>query len=278
MNLVLETKKEITQVNDQIVKPKVFNINEVVINDYFQNKKAKALYIFAVTGMLTANKGYIEVSEYIKAVSEFCNISNKTAARWVTVLKSNRIARIKRGRIHPKGRKRIEYEHNTTKWYIQFHEEHLKSYMAFKYHCIQQIALLLQKRFRYAWKDFKISDAASLEKSGKIETSLAMVRNRQQMGCSISKIQEKLGLAKSTISVALKGYTKKQYNYSLPIKGTIARVKYSEILKQAVNKAPNPYISNKWGFKYDPVHDTYQLSYALASIITAPSYLRKKGK
>lgn len=253
---------------------RVFNINEMVITDYFQNKKAKALYIYAVTGMLTANKGYISIPEFIQEVSKFCNISTRTANRWIYVLRSSGFAKIKKGIIYVKGKKKIEYNHKTSKWYIQFHEEHLRSYSEFHAHCIRQIALLLQKHFRYAWKELKKHSADDLH----LEHDLALIKSRDKIGCSISKVQEKLGLAKSTISVALKGYTKKQYNYSLPIKGTIVRVKYGDILNNAVKKTSHEYISNKWGFKYNAEDDTYQLSYALASTITAPSYLRKKGK
>lgn len=252
----------------------VYNISEKVLVDYFQNKKTKSLFIYAVSSMLTAKKGYISVPDYIGRVSHFCTVSTRTSKRWLNILISNGFASIRKGTIHVNGRKKIESHHENSKWYIQFHEEHLKSYSEFQAHAIRQIALLLQRRFQYAWREFKKYSADDLN----LEHELALIRSRNKIGCSISKIQEKTGLSKSTISAALKGHTQKQCNYSLPIKGTIARVKYKDLLNKITSKKPREYISYKYGFKYNQDDDTYQLSYTLPSKIITPSYLVKKSK
>lgn len=250
-----------------------YNINESVIEDYFKNKHQKKLFLYSTIVLLSSGKGYISIVDYKLGVQKLCGKSEKTVNRWITILKKSKLIKIRRGVLYPLGRSKMELGHNTTHTYIKFTEEHLKSFNDFQNHVIRQIALMIQNRFKYAWTKMKHMDAGSLQNSGKIETEMERVNSRKQCGCSISKIVEKLDVAKSTISVALRGYTKKQSNCK-KMSGQVARSEYRSLLDGITYRSS--YLSPKWSYKYNKKTDTYQLCYALASQIVVESYLKRK--
>lgn len=255
---------------------RTYNINEKTIEEYFQNKNQKTLHIYAVMAFITAGKGYISKNDYITAISRLCNKSAKTAGRWLELLKNHSLINTKKGIVIPKGRKKFEEKISTNNTYIRFTSQHLKSYAEFQNHVIRQIALLRQRRFKYAFNFLKKNDAASLYISERIEDDLGRVSSRSQVGCSISKIVEALGLSKPVISVALKGYTEKQKNCSKPIKGVIARMKYGNLITELSNRKNNRF-GYKQSYEYNKENDTYRLCYALASkIIVEPFIINRR--
>ena len=118
-----------------------YNLSEVVIKDYFQNKDAKLLYMYAVASFITADLGYMEKREFQQSIVDLCNVANKTAKRWIKELHNHKLVRIRKGIVHPLGRGRFEMPHVPTQKYIRFHKEHLIKYTNFKAHAIRQIAL-----------------------------------------------------------------------------------------------------------------------------------------
>ncbi len=267
------------------------NINEVVISDYFTKGKSKVLYIYSLTAFLAAGYGYISISDYTQKVQGLTGKSKKTAERWITLLKENKLIRIRKGVIYPNSISTVELGHDVTQTYIRFYEEQLKSYSNFQLYVIRQVAYLLQRRFKHAWKHLSTDDAASLVNAGKIEAKIARLRSRSQVGCSISKVQNKLGVEKMLISKALKGYTRKQWNTTGWIKGTIARVKYGDMFNDMAGdgylrcldrttgetfRVMPRYMDPRWSFDYDAVNDMYLIKYALASLIVVDGNLCRK--
>ena len=267
------------------------NINEVVLADYFSKGKSKILYIYSLTAFLAAGYGYISISDYTQKVQNLTGKSKKTAERWITLLKENKLIRIRKGIIYPNSISKIEIGIDVTQTYIRFYEEQLTSYSNFQLYVIRQVAYLLQRRFKHAWKHLSTEDAASLVNAGKIETRMARLRSRCNVGCSISKVQAKLGVEKMLVSKALKGYTRKQWNTSGWIKGSIARVKYGDMFDdiagngalRCLNRNTGEtfrvmprFIDPRWSFDYDAEKDMYLIKYALASIIVIDSNLCRK--
>jgi len=252
-----------------------YKINEAIIEDYYLNKKQKLLYSYATVVMLTAGYGYIKTPKLKEGLAKLCGISSLTADRWISLLKNNNLIRIRKGTVYPDGRKKSEQNYKLSKSYIRFGKEHLSSFSNFQNHVIRQIGLLLQNRFEYAFKELN-KDVSSLVKLDKIETELARVKSRQQIGCSISKIHNKLDIPKSTISVALRGHTRKLSNCTKPIKGRIARVKYGSYINAMTNKEYY-YVNPRHSYKYNPKDDTYELCYSLASRILVDSYILRRG-
>lgn len=239
--------------------------------------------MYTLLRCLTAGYGYINYVEAIKTLSKFTNTSERTVRRWIDKLGKSSVLKIKDGVIYPIGKKRFYAKFNTlTKTQVIFEEEHLRSYKGFKRHIIQQIALLTQRRFRYGYKLMSVDDATSLVKSGKIENTLLALKSRKQAGCSISQLQKRLHLDKKTISVALKGCTEKQVNYSNWINGNVVRLKYGTLLDVLRGRnifIPHDYKNiHKFCFEYDKTTDRYRLGASLASLIKVDSYLQKSKK
>lgn len=255
---------------------KKININEVVLENY-SHGDSKVLHIYSVTAYLTAGYGYVSIEDYIKQVVSFCKISSKTAKRWVTKLKQNKLIKIKKGIMYIKGRKALEEGHDTSRTYIKFYEKDLKSYSNFQKHTIRQLALLTQRRMSFHIRKSKVEDPTSLVNSGIVETELAVVRSAKKAGCSISQLTKKLGFDKMTISRALKGHTEKQFGTSLSIKGGVVRKKYKSLLNQMTGvNSSKCRKDHRWSFEYNSKNDTYKLKYALASRILVESNLCKK--
>lgn len=271
---------------------KVANINEVVVCEYVKSKKGKELYVYAVANYLLAGLGYMSIDDFIKRHIELTGRHKKTVNSWITLLKKKKYIRIRKGVIYIKGKAEIEKNYDCSRTYIQFYEEQLKSYSNFQTHVIRQVALLVQRRMKYAMrKDLGKKDATSLINTGVIETNFAFLKSAKQVGCSISKLQEKLGLNERTISEALKGHTIKQWNSSGWIKGTIARVKYGDFFNDwagnsyhlALDRATGKQIrvtrrdmDYRWSFDYREETDEYEIKYALASKIDTPSFLVRR--
>ena len=270
---------------------KNININEVVLSDYFKNSNSKLMHTYVITTYLTAGYGYISIPDYIQKVTEFTSLSKKTVQRWITKLFKNKLIHIKKGVIYISGRKKLEVNHNTSQIYIKFYEEDLKSYSNFRDHVIRQVAYLLQRRFKYAWKHLSAQDAASLVNTGKIETDFAALRSRKQAGCSISKVQQKLNVDKMTISRSLKGYTEKQWNMTKYIDGSVARLKYGAYFDAIAGNGYNRIIEGsggkpirstyrpidyRWSFDYLSKLDKYRLKYSIASLIKVDSQICRK--
>lgn len=249
------------------------NINEGVLKKY-SGKLCKVLHMYAVSSKITANYGYISITDYIKSVRELCGCSERTAYRWIEQLRKHRFINVKRGRIHVKGRRKVEATCKTSKIYVQFEDEHLEFYTEFRDHIIRQLALLEQRRISYGVsKNNKSISTASLLHTGKVANSLAVVKTAKNTGCSISRLTKVLEFDKMTISRALKGYTTKQFGATLPIKGSIARKKFKEVLDDT--KTPNRK-DYRWSFEYNGKKDTYIIKYALASRIEVDSYLCRR--
>lgn len=250
------------------------SLNESVLYKYFNSGDLKTLYIFVVLAHRTKGLGYTSIEEFKGYAAKVTGSSTRTVDRWISKLKELGLIKIKKGYIYPVSLRDIEKGIDLTKTYVKVDEVHLKSYWDFQAHLIQQVAYLLQRRFRHAWKYLKTLDAASLVKTGKIETELGFVKNRKQAGCSISKVQEKLGIDKMTISKALRGCTTKQTNNTGWIDGKIARAKYRSLLSDLTSSYRS--MDYRWGFTYDELQDKYLITYSIASNINVESKLTRK--
>ena len=255
----------------------MIKINEKTIEKHFRLKKLKVLYIYSIFSYLTYCKGYVSIDEAFNKIPKINKVSKKTLTRWITILKQENLISLKNNVIHVKSKKYLQSDISISKVVILFELKDLESYNNFKNNAIQQIANLLQIRFRYAF-DSLSKNSTSLIKTKKIETKLALIKSKQQVGCSISKIKEKLKIETMTISRALKGKTKKQYNSTPWIKGTEARNSYSSLLTdlskkskidifEALEGKTSRQKNYKWSFDYDVKTDMYKINYAIASVI-----------
>ena len=251
------------------------SLNQLILEKFFKDGDFKVIHQYAVVSSITANKGYMSVGELSTAIIELCGISQKTVDRWLESLHKFRFINIKKNIVYVKGKKTIEPLYETNNIYIKFYDEHLKSYNDFKNHFIRQDALQEQRRFAFAIrKNKKNIDADSLVNSGKVETSLAVVKNSKKAGAAISILTKKLNADKMTISRALKGSTEPQFNTTFSIKVNIARVKYPMILSNF--KGMKEYSSKKWSFSYNKKDDSYRLHYRLANKILANSCIVRR--
>ncbi len=265
-----------------------FKINEGILTIYFEAKHSKLLYTYAVVSYLTAGKGYSTHSELVSSIMSFTKVIKRTAIRWIEKLKAARLIRIIKNVVYVKGRKKLHKLHTPTKTYIVFYKEVLTDYIKFQYHAIQQVALLIQRKFKHSCKKLRAEGATSLVQQGKIEAELAYVYFRRQMGCSISKVQEKLGINKMIISAALRGCTEKQYNYGKWVSGKLVRKKFRDLFDDLspryYNLKARKVIKKNFesrknikdyrlSYEYDSKKDSYRLKYSIASLIKVNSYL-----
>lgn len=261
----------------------IINVNEQSLVQFTKNGEAKTLYIYYLLSYITAGLGYYDLKDLYNEVYEITGTSKKTFKRWLELVREKGFIRVRKGTVYVKSKKRLGLNLNNT--FIQFSISNLQSYKDFQKHTIQQIAVLTQKRFKYAYKLLSKTDAASLERSGKIETALAALRSANQAGCSISQLVKRLGLDKKTISSALKGVTEKQVNYGVKINGKTARAKRGGLITAiAGQKVPGSTkrknkesrYTSKLTFKYDQKNDTYQFGCSIASKINVIPCLKRK--
>ena len=258
---------------------KSININEQILTQYSSSGDLRVLWLYALAVVHTAGKGYIGVDDFKKRLSQFSNKSEKTIERWIDSLIFHKLIKIKKQVIYPISREKFEASFpEANQIYIRYEEEDLKAYHIFRKHTIQQVALLKQRRYKYAYrKHMSKADIASLVKCGTIETELAALRGSKQAGCSISQLVKTLGFDKKTISESLKGVTQKQVNFTLPIKGSIARMKYGSLLNNITSNQKNQYdsMSYKMVFDYNSKKDTYRIGCKLASRILVTSSISR---
>lgn len=262
---------------------KVINVNEISLCEYTKAGKAKDLYVYYLLSYITAGLGYFDKDKLYKEVYKISKTSKKTYGRWLERARANGFIRVRKGVVYVKSKNKLGLNLNNT--YVQFSLENLQSYREFQRHTIRQIAVLTQRRFKYAYKFLSKDDAASLVDSGKIETALEALRNANQAGCSISQLVKKLGLDKKTISLALKGFAKKQVNYDSKMAGKAARKKYGSLLTMIAGdkvKGSSRRIGKdsrfnfKLVFKYNKKDDTYQIGCRIASKIDVIPCIKRK--
>lgn len=255
------------------------NINEVLICDHFNTKNERNLYFYALASYITAGRGYISYRDLINEMSLITGKSHRTCKRWVEQLIQSDKVKYRKGIVHLVGQRRLFVSDESTT-YIKYNKENLISYVEFRNHTIRQIAYLIQRRFKIAFRNPRVLEhATSLFKKGEIETEFALLKNANEAGCSLSKIVEKLGVDKAVASKALKGYTKKQYRHGKWVRGSAMRTKFKPIMDFINSKNTYKYGSGnsyKWSYKYNKSNDTYRISYQLSSKIVVKPCLSKK--
>lgn len=257
-----------------MINKKHISLNEGVIEHYQKNKDLKALYCLGVVCFITSGLGYIGYDALIRSVTDLTGVSPRTARAWILELRSRAHIRIRKGVVYVKTKRLIENEFGNGRVFIGFEKDHLKNYNKFRDHIIRQLALLKQRRFRHAFKTMSVADANSLLISGKIESPLAIIKDWNKVGCSISQIVKNYGFDKKTVSGALKGYATKQWNQTRAVKGTFMRKKYADFLSELRKK--HRQVSHRYSFSYCPGTDTYRVLYALGSTIGVDSMLFKR--
>lgn len=266
------------------------NIKVEVALDKSKEKSWRTLMLYSIAVCSSNGAGYVSIKKYIDTVMVICGVSQKTAKRWVQILKESDLATVKKGYIRHISRKTLESRHKCNRTQIRFELHHLSSFTNFKYHIIRQIALLTQKRFESVIRRKKGSSAKELCNNGKIQGKLEYIGNPNRTGCSISQLQTSTGFDKKTISAALKGHTIKMVNKTSPIKGKVFRKLYKAKMDDMSLKvvpqfnadgidtgkmAAGRSTPHKFYYKYNKSKDTYTLYCAIASRITSNSYLSR---
>ena len=225
---------------------------------------------------LTAGYGYAKLEELKIKMVLMCNISHKTAGRWIDTLISEEMINIKKGVVYVLGRAKLKSPLEKSRRYVRYELDDMKTYKKFLYHSIRQLCLLIQVRFSYSYRFLSASDPHSLVENGRIETRLAALKSADQAGCSLSQAVKKIGIDKATISRALKGHTIKQANY-FTISGKQARFKFKGLIEALSGKyknTPNDIsrvksraLTYQWFFEYSKKQDVYLIGYKLGSKI-----------
>lgn len=265
------------------------NINIEVLQDYSKSEKreAKDLMIHAIAMGASAGVGYISTTKLVDEIVNLCDVSRRTAWRWIERLRYTRLARIRKGFVRPLSRKKLESQHDCGRTQIRFELEHLSSYKNFRDHLIQQIALLTQRGFEYMIKLNKGARAKSLYENGKISGSLELVTSEERTGCSLSQLEKKLSFDKKTLSGALKGRTTKMRNKTQELDGKSFRAKYGAKLIDMSKETRLRTVSGiteltgrlthpKFSYTYNSKKDTYTVYCAIASRINVESYINRK--
>lgn len=217
-------------------------INKVVCQDYYQQKQQKLLFNYAVVTSILAGRGFLRLPLLIKEITLHTNLSRRTAYRLIDNLKENKLLACdyhkgnKKKNVSPgvicriKGRPYLEKSHEVDNKYIVVKGDMLKSYKDFNNGMIRQFAIMSQDAIEHSFKYLDKSEMATCGRESGSVDSLLLLRNKKQSGCSLSRLVKILNIDKRTASTALKGYTQKQSNKSLPIKGKVARKKYGSLL------------------------------------------------
>lgn len=255
---------------------KRININEGVISAYSKSGNLKVLHMYSCAVYLTAERGYMPLADFLLALQSLCSISERTSTRWVQVLKEHELIKVKRNTVYVLGRKVMQRRYELTRSHVQFTAWELDSYINFQNHVIRQCALLIQRRFKHAFKEISSEhNAASLVQSGKIETLLEFVDKKDKVGCSISQLVKFLGLDKRIISMALRGQVVKQFNTSSPIPGKVFRFKYKNFLETRIQNSKE--FNFKYSYQYFKDTDEYIIICSISSSIVVQSSLKRKS-
>lgn len=182
-----------------------------IIREFTSKGKFTTLWAYCVSSYMMRGMGYYDKSKFIKDFSDLTSKSNKTVYRQISNLLKEGLIKDKKGVLYITGKKEIKSNLKiNSKNCIRIQENILKDIVSFKKICVSQTALLLQRRFRYAYSNLK-ENTESLFKKGAIQNLKALPDRKEKVGVSLSKIAEYLGISKSTVKNLLSGSSKKRY-------------------------------------------------------------------
>ena len=206
-------------------------------------------------------RGYMSRSEWTKQVADLCQVSEKTAYRWLRPLIQFQLIKEKKGILYIKGKRALMAELNiSSKNAISLEEDDLRDKTIFKKILVEQIGLLYQRRYRYAHKDI-IRYSSNMK--GRIENRDGIARKRCDVGCSLSYLSLKTGLSKSQVARSL-GATRK-----------VTQVVENLFLREFKAKYTNAYFKQHTYLSYSYRSGRYTIRETLASVLEADCKLKK---
>lgn len=189
----------------------VLNID--LVTDFTRKGKVDLLWAYACMSYFMRGLGYYNKAKLIKDFSKFMgSISKATIYRILKSLKTEKLLREEKGILYIVGKKALKAKLGiSTKNAFRVKKEQLTDKKRFKETLITQTALLLQKRFRYAFKDIR-EKAESLAKRDRIQKLAHIPDRKEKVGVSYSKVSEFLGMSISNICKYAKRHTLTPFN------------------------------------------------------------------
>ena len=244
-------------------------LNMEIIKSFTQRNGFNTLWAYSVSSYLMRGLGYFSKREFIQEFEKFTGKSDKTCYRYISLLIKENLLTEKKGVLYIKGKRVLKTEQGiNSKLSISVGEANLKCLKTFKTFCTSQVALLLQKRFRYVYKDLAASTRSLFEK-GTIQNFCCLADRKDKVGASMSKIAEYLGISKSSVKELLAGVAFKKY---ANIVSFLNYKQISELYHRGFFKE-----FYYLGWKFSAEHKSCMIYQKLPHVYTNISYLRKQS-
>lgn len=236
-------------------------LNSDMVLTFFRKNRQNLLYSYSVSSFIMRGLGYMDKGEWLQRVSSFCQISEKTAYRWLTELLRYQLVKEKKGVLYIKGKKTLLNEMNiSSKNAISLEEEDLKNKTKYKKILVEQLGLLFQRRYRHAHNDII---KYSSESKGRIEDRNGIAFKKHNVGCSLSYLSLQTGLSKTQVARSLTSTRK------------VSQVVEKLYLREFKAKYTNSYFRGSNHLSYSYRDGIYTVKEVLPSVIEADSKLKR---
>lgn len=236
-------------------------LNSEMVLKFFRKGKQNVLYSYSVSSFIMSGLGYMERREWVLAVSAFCEVSEKSAYRWLDELLRYQLIIEKKGILYIKGKKTIMSEMDiSSKNAISLEEEDLKDKTKYKKILVEQLGLLFQRRYRHVHKDIR---KYSSESKGRIEDRNGIAFKKHDVGCSLSYLSLQTGLSKTQVARSLTSTRK------------VTQVVERLYIREFKAKYTNMYFKTHTHLSYTHKDGIYVIQEALPSVIEAQSKLKR---
>jgi hypothetical protein len=230
---------------------------------FFRKKRQNLLYSYSVSSFIMRGLGYMDRREWVQKVAEFCQVSEKTAYKWLAELLRYQLIKEKKGVLYIKGKKTILSEMSiSSKNAISLDESDLKDKTKYKKILVEQLGLLFQRRYRHAHNDIL---KYSSESKGRIEDRNGIAFKKHNVGCSLSYLSLQTGLSKSQVARSLTSTRK------------VSQVVERIYLREFKAKYTNWFFKQSNHLSYTHKDGVYTIHEKLPSVIEAYSKLKRSG-
>lgn len=236
-------------------------LNSDMVLTFFRKKRQNLLYSYSVSSFIMRGLGYMDRREWVEKIALFCQVSEKTAYKWLAELLQYQLIKEKRGVLYIKGKKALLNEMRiSSKNAISLNEEDLKNKTKYKKILVEQLGLLFQRRYRHAHNDIL---KYSSESKGRIEYRNGIAFKKHNVGCSLSYLSLQTGLSKSQVARSLTSTRK------------VSQVVERLYLREFKAKYTDRYFRSSNHLSYSYKDGIYTVKEALPSVIEAYSKLKR---